>query len=156
LSGTTMADAPIDFAPAERRALACVLDALIPPSADGRLPGAGAVGVAGHVEQTLRTLPDLRAMVVAGLRDLDAQARAQHDRPFVALDAAERAALVAMQGFSYALVPHAYIGYYQHERILAALGLEPRPPHPKGYAMPANDVSLLGPVKARGPRYREC
>ena len=151
-----MADAPIEFSSAERRALACVLDAIIPPSADGRLPGAGMAGVAAHVERTLRTLPDLRAMVVDGLRDLDAQARAQRDRAFVELGAADRAGLVAMQGFSYALVPHAYIGYYQDDRVLAALGLDPRPPHPKGYAMPAHDVTLLAPVQARGARYRPC
>ncbi len=151
-----MADAATEFSPAERRALACVLDALVPASPDGRLPGVGAVGVGRHVEQTLAALPDLRAMVVEGLRDLDVQARAQHDRPFVELDAAERAALVAMQGFSYALVPHTYIGYYQHERVLAALGLDPRPPHPTGHAMPPDDVTLLDPVKARGARYRQC
>ena len=65
-----------DLTTEERRALACVLDAIIPPSADGRMPGAGAVGIATHVEGVLRTLPDLHAMVVEGLRDLDTQARA--------------------------------------------------------------------------------
>lgn len=140
----------------ERRALARVLDALIPPSPDGRLPGAGAAGVALHVESVLRTLPDLRAMVIEGLRDLDVQARARHDRAFVALDAADRAVLVATQGFAYALVPHTYVGYYQQDVVLEAIGMEPRPPHPKGYAMPDNDLSLLAPVKTRGKRYREC
>ena len=104
----------------------------------------------------LRTLPDLYAMVVEGLRDLDTQARQQHGRAFVEIGDAERAALVAMQGFSYALVPHAYVGYYQHERVLEAIGMDPRPPHPEGYAVPASDLSLLDPVKARGPRYRDC
>lgn len=140
----------------ERRALACVLDAIIPPSADGRMPGAGAAGIGAHVENVLRTLPDLHAMVREGLRELDTQARAQHDRSFVEVGEPERAALVAMQGFSYALVPHAYVGYYQQERVLEAIGMEPRPPHPEGYALPPNDLSLLDPVRARGPRYRDC
>jgi hypothetical protein len=144
------------FTADERRALVCVLDALIPPSADGRMPGAGAAGVGTHVEAVLRTLPDLRAMVVEGLREIDVQARAQHERPFVELREDERAALVAMQGFSYALVPHAYIGYYQQDRVLEAIGVEPRPPHPEGYAVPAGDLSLLEPVRARGTRYRDC
>jgi gluconate 2-dehydrogenase subunit 3-like protein len=138
----------------QRRALVCVLDALIPPSADGRLPGAGAAGVASHVEGVLRTLPDLHAMVVEGLRDLDAQARAQHERAFVELGEAERTALVGMQGFSYALVPHAYIGYYQVDSVLEAIGIEARAPHPQGYAVPENDLTLLEPVKARGARWR--
>jgi hypothetical protein len=140
----------------ERRALACVLDAIIPPSADGRMPGAGAAGIGAHVEGVLRTLPDLHAMVVEGLHELDTQARQQYDRAFVAMGESERAALVAMQGFSYALVPHAYVGYYQQDRVLEAIGMEPRPPHPEGYAVPPSDLSLLDPVKARGARYRDC
>lgn len=140
----------------ERRALACVLDAIVPPSADGRMPGAGAVGVGPHVERVLRTLPDLHAMVVEGLRELETHARRQHDRSFVEIGEAERAALVAMQGFSYALVPHAYVGYYQRDRVLEAIGMEPRPPHPEGYAIAPSDLSLLDQVRARGPRYRDC
>ena len=145
-----------ELSPDERRGLACVLDAIIPPSADGRMPGAGAAGIGAHVEGVLRTLPDLHAMVVEGLRELDTQARQQYARAFVEVDEAERAALVAMQGFSYALVPHAYVAYYQQDRVLEAIGIEPRPPHPEGYAVPPSDLSLLDPVKARGPRYRDC
>ena len=148
-------DAP-PFTAEERRALACVLDALIPPSADGRMPGAGQAGVATHVEGVLRTLPDLHAMVVEGLRDLDAQAGAQHGGRFVDLADAERAALVSAQSFGYALVPHAYIGYYQTNAVLEAIGIEARPPHPKGYTVAENDLGLLAPVKARGSRWREC
>jgi hypothetical protein len=139
----------------ERYALACVLDAIIPPRDDGCLPGAGAAGVAAHVESVLGTLPDLRSMVVEGLRDLDVQARAQHDRAFVELDDVARGALVAMQGFSYALIPHTYIGYYQQDRVLEAIGIDPRPPHPHGYAVAENDLTLLEAVKARGKRWRE-
>jgi hypothetical protein len=141
---------------AERRALACLLDAVIPPSADGRMPGAGAAGVATYVEGVLRTLPDLHVMVVEGLRELDAQARAQHGRPFVEIGAPERAALVAMQPFSYALVPHAYVGYYQQDAVLEAIGVEPRPPHPQGYEVAPTDLSMLASVRERGARYRKC
>jgi hypothetical protein len=153
-----MADAAstLDLSADERRALACVLDALIPPSGDGRLPGAGEAGVASHVERVLATLPDLRAMVIEGLRDLETQARAQHERAFTALDHVERAALVAMQGFGYALIPHTYVGYYQCDAVLEAIGMEARPPHPKGYAVPENDLSLLTAVRTRGKRYRDC
>ena len=84
------------------------------------------------------------------------QARRQHGRPFVELGDRERTELVAPQGFSYALVPHAYIGYYQQDQVLEAIGIEPRPPHPKGYTVPENDLTLLEPVKARGKHYRQC
>ena len=51
------------FTDTERATLASVLDEIIPPSADGRLPGAGEVGVATHVDRALANLPDLRTMV---------------------------------------------------------------------------------------------
>ncbi|MEB2284068.1 MAG: hypothetical protein B6D46_02160 [Polyangiaceae bacterium UTPRO1] len=140
----------------ERRALVCVLDALIPPSPDGRRPGAGQAGAAAYVENVLRTLPDLRTMVVEGLRELDEQARGLHGRAFASCSEPERAVLVAAQPFGYALVPHAYIGYYQQGSVLEALGLEARPPHPQGHVMTENDLSLLAPVRARSKRYRDC
>ncbi len=152
----TIATPAPDLSAEERRALACVLDVLVPPSADGRLPGAGAAGVATHVAGVLRTLPDLRAMVVEGLRDLDAQAGARHGRSFVDCDASVRSLLVGAQGFAYALIPHAYVGYYQQVAVLEAIGMEPRPPHPQGYTVPENDLSLLAPVMARRSGYRKC
>jgi len=53
------------------------------------------------------------------------------------------------------LMFHAYIGYYQHPRVIEGLDLPPRPPHPKGYEMAPNDLSLLEPVRKRGKAYRE-
>ena len=49
----------------------------------------------------------------------------------------------------------AYTTYYVEDRVIAALGLEPRPPHPKGFVMGASDPALLDPVRARGKLYRE-
>ena len=51
---------------------------------------------------------------------------------------------------------HTFAGYYQHPRILDALGIAPRAPHPQGYEMAANDLSLLEPVRRRGNMYRPC
>ena len=52
------------------------------------------------------------------------------------------------------LVFHTYAGYYQHDRVFEALGLEARPPHPKGYETEANDLTLLDPVRRRRRLYR--
>ena len=54
-----------------------------------------------------------------------------------------------------ALLFLAYSGYYQHPRVVETLGLEARPPHPKGYAMEAFDPSLLDAVRRRGKIYRD-
>jgi hypothetical protein len=39
--------------------------------------------------------------------------------------------------------------------VLEALGIEGRPPHPKGYTIEPTDWSLLDPVRRRSRRYRE-
>ncbi len=54
------------------------------------------------------------------------------------------------------LIFHGYVGYYQHPEVLEALGLEARPPHPKGYEMEPTDFSLLDDVRRRERLYREC
>jgi hypothetical protein len=138
------------------RTLALVLDVIIPPDAAHGMPGAGEAGVAPYLDRILASLPDLRAMVEQGLIDVEAQAHERHGRAFAALTPDERATLLAEHGFVFALTLQAYGAYYQQERVLSALGLEPRPPHPSGYAMPTSDLSLLDPVRARGTRWRAC
>ena len=54
------------------------------------------------------------------------------------------------------LVFQIYVRYYQHPRVLTGLGLEPRPPYPKGYEMEPADPSLLERVRRKPPLYREC
>ena len=44
--------------------------------------------------------------------------------------------------------------YYRDDRVLEAIGLEPRAPYPKGFEVEKGDWELLGPVKSRGPIYR--
>lgn len=45
--------------------------------------------------------------------------------------------------------------YYRDDRVLVAIGMEPRAPFPKGYEVAQGDWSLLDPVRARGPIYRD-
>ena len=51
---------------------------------------------------------------------------------------------------------HIYSRYYHDPRVLANIGLEARAPYPKGYTeyVKRGDLSLLDPVRARGPIYR--
>jgi hypothetical protein len=44
--------------------------------------------------------------------------------------------------------------YYRDDRVLRSLGLELRPPFPKGYPLEQGDWSLLEPVKARPSFWR--
>jgi hypothetical protein len=44
--------------------------------------------------------------------------------------------------------------YYRDDRVVRSLGLEPRPPYPKGHVLEQGDWSLLDPVRARPPMWR--
>ena len=58
-------------------------------------------------------------------------------------------------GFVGCLTFHAYSGYYQNLRVVAAIGLPPRPPYPEGYPLEPLDPDLLEAVRGRGKLYRE-
>ncbi|RPI33292.1 MAG: hypothetical protein EHM67_15515, partial [Hyphomicrobiaceae bacterium] len=45
--------------------------------------------------------------------------------------------------------------YYRDDRVFIALGLEPRPPFPKGHALEQGDWSLLETVRARPRMWRD-
>ena len=45
--------------------------------------------------------------------------------------------------------------YYRDDRVLLALGLEARPPFPKGYILEQGDWSLLDAVRKRAPFWRD-
>ena len=135
----------------EKDVLGFVLDQII--------PGAAAAGVAEYVEEALRPTPEMLAMITRAVAAADALARARGAKDLVALDGAARAEILAQVEASADSFPpvllQTYAGYYQQPSVLAALGLESRPPHPAGYAMPANDLTLLEPVLKRGKFYRE-
>jgi hypothetical protein len=46
--------------------------------------------------------------------------------------------------------------YYAQAEVLQALKWPARPPQPKGHGLPPFDESLLTPVRARGPIWRQC
>ena len=45
--------------------------------------------------------------------------------------------------------------YYRDDRVLRAIGHEPRAPFPKGYEVEAGDWTLLEPVRRRAPLWRD-
>ena len=147
------------FSAAQRATLAALLDALVPPSADGRLPGAGELGLAREIEAKLGAMC---AFTARGLDALDALARERGAAGFAALTAADRTQTLNVHaasdpGFLPGLVFQIYSAYYQHPRVLSGLGLEPRPPHPKGYPLEQPDLeALLAPVRARAKLYRDA
>jgi hypothetical protein len=138
----------------DRRTLAHVLDELVPPSDDGRMPGAGALGLAGWVEEAARGQSELARFLARTLAALGS-------RGFAALERAPRLELLNEMARAEpepfrALLAFVYRGYYHQPRVVEALGLEPRPPFPKGYEVPPSDPALLDPVRRRAPFFRAC
>jgi len=136
--------------PTRRETLACALDEIVPPSADGRMPGAGAL-VADAVERFVAgngglaaLAAHLDALAAQGFAELPPERRTAAFGEFAARE----------PGFVAGLLFPTYTSYYQHPRVYEALGLEPRPPHPQGYSLEPGDFAKLDAVRARGPIWR--
>ena len=143
--------------PARRATLDAVLDLIVPPSSDGRMPGASQVGVAEFlIAQAADALPE----VAADLDELDRRALEAHGVSFAAMDGPRRQALTdsiraAQPTFMARLALETVTCYYLDDRVLMGIGMEARPPWPKGYTVAAGDLSLLDPVRARGDIWRD-
>jgi hypothetical protein len=139
------------FTDQQKRTLTAVLDEIVPPSADGRLPGAGEAGIVDFIVDAVEKNPDLRPALVDGLDalgefcDVPKQERAQ-----VLRELADR-----VPAFLPGLTYQTYLGYYQHPRVLEGLGVPGRPPHPEGYELEMGDLGLLDAVRARPKLFRD-
>ena len=144
----------------DRELLETLLDVVIPPSTDGRLPGAGTLGLADTIVRTVGQMPMLRPVLDYGFGALGELATRRNPNGWAALTPAERTEVFAEftatdQFFLPAFLFLAYSSYYQAPPVVEALGLEARAPHPKGYPMDADDLTLLDAVRRRGKMYRD-
>jgi hypothetical protein len=137
----------------QRRSLRCLAEIIIPASAEYGVPGAGdelifadilhSVGRdAEHVATALRGLDILSGGVFADLN------------PRQRKDAAER--LHAEGGEPLMYTARIILQcYYRDDRVMRSLGMEVRPPFPKGFAIEQGNWSLLEPVRARAKMWRD-
>lgn len=145
------------FVDAERRLLAGVLNRLVP--ADGEFPAAGDLGVAAFVEASVGRVPAARRLFLEGLAAIEAASHARVGRAFADAAASDQdAVLREIQGarpdFFDALLVHAYSGYYIRPEVIGLLGVEARPPQPRGHALDPFDPALLTVAGRRAPFYR--
>lgn len=143
---------------AQRATFQVVVDMIVPASADARKPSAAEVGVLDFIAE--RQPGELPA-IARDMDRLDAAARERHGAAFAEIDAAARQGVVeAMRAddgtFLQNLALHTVTCYYQDDRVLTAIGLEPRAPFPKGYEVVAGDPDLLEPVRRRGSIARKA
>jgi hypothetical protein len=137
---------------AEIADLRCLAGMIIPPSAKYHVPGADDDTIFSDIVNSIaRDSNDVRA-ALATLRMLSGG-------PVATLDAARRSAVAAKlraEGGAPVgvLTRVVLLCYYRDDRVMASLGLEARPPFPKGHVLDQGDWSLLDPVRGRKPFWR--
>jgi hypothetical protein len=140
--------------PAQRDDLRAIAAEMIPASDEFDVPGADDPAIQADIVATLGR--DTEAVREA----LDELARLA-GRPLASLDPARREA-VALElrtkgGAAVATLTRVVLQcYYRDDRVVRSLGLEPRPPYPKGHVLEDGDWSLLDPVRARPPMWRRA
>ena len=142
------------LSPAQSDDLRAIAGAIIPASAEFDVPGADDPAIQADMLATLgRDAGTVREA-------LDEMARLA-EAPLASLDPARREA-VAMElrakgGAAVATLTRVVLQcYYRDDRVVRSLGLEPRPPYPKGHVLEDGDWSLLDPVRARSPMWRRA
>jgi len=139
---------------AQRDDLRVIAAMMIPESIEYNVPGADDPAIQADILATLGR--DAKQVAVA----LDDLARLAGG-PLAALQAARREAVTkefrATGGTAAATLVRVVLQcYYRDDRVLRSLGLELRPPFPRGHALEQGDWSLLDPVKARPPIWRRA
>ena len=142
----------------QREILRTLIGSIIPASRDYGAPGADDPLIFKDILVTARSYTD---MFEAGLEDIDQQAIRDHDGVgFAALSETDRRAMAAqlsraLNPFLRTLVSITAQCYYRDDRVMQALGMDPRPPFPNGFTIEEGDWTLLEPVRRRGKLYRD-
>jgi hypothetical protein len=125
---------------------------IISASATYGVPGADEERIFNDILRSLerdrddicQALTHLARLAGGAFADLDPARRAEVAATFRESGGAPLAALVRV----------VLLCYYRDDRVMQSLGLEPRPPFPRGHVVEQGDWSLLDPVRARPPMYR--
>jgi hypothetical protein len=124
---------------------------IIPPSAKYGVPGADDDTIFADIVTSVGRDADHLRAALARLRTLAGG-------PFAALDVTRRAEVAAKlraDGAAVGVLTRiVLLCYYRDDRVMVSLGLEARPPFPKGHELEQGDWSLLDPVRARKPFWR--
>jgi len=142
-----------ELTPAELRDFRRLAGLMVPASAEYAVPGADDEAIFADIVRSLGR--DTRAVrqALAMLRDLAGGEFARFD------DArAETAAMTLLGQDSPAITAlgRAVLQcYYRDERVFRALGLELRPPYPRGRVLEQGDWSLLDAVRGRPRMWRD-
>jgi hypothetical protein len=140
--------------PAQSDNLRAIAAEIIPASAEFDVPGADDSAIQADIVETLGREAGLVREALDEVAGLAGQ-------PLASLDPAQREAVAAQLrakgGAAVAALTRVVLQcYYRDDRVVRSLGLDPRPPFPKGHVLEDGDWSLLDPVRARPPFWRRA
>lgn len=126
---------------------------MVPPSAVYGVPGADDAVVFEDIVRSLGRDRDAVRSALARLGDLAGGDFAALDEPQARTAAMT---LLGQVDFDVIALGRAILQcYYRDDRVIRALGLEPRAPFPKGHVIESGDWSLLDAVRDRPRMWRD-
>ncbi len=136
----------------ETRSLRCVAGMMIPASSAFAVPGADDDLIFADILSSIgrdmvpvkQALARLGALAGGTFADVDPARQQAASATF------REAGGVTLTALTRVIVQC----YYRDDRVMQSLGMEVRPPFPKGFEVEQGDWSLLDPVRARPPFYR--
>ena len=141
------------LSPAQCRDLRCLAGIMIPASQEFAVPGADDPIIFDDIMRSLnrdldevcKALTQLVTAAGAAFSEVDEARRAAVAETFLSSGTPEVTTLgrVILQC------------YYRDDRVVSSLGLEPRPPFPKGHTLEQGDWSLLDAVRNRPKMWRD-
>lgn len=137
--------------------ITAVIAMIIPASEDGRMPGADELNL---ITDIINEQDGSLENILDDINHLNETSQLQYSQAFADLESSVKQQIVdevklVRPDYMQVLAAKTAVYYYQHDRVLEALGLELRPPFPKGNIVHGGDLSLLDPVRQRKPMYRE-
>ena len=139
----------------QERTLMALLNLIIPPSEDGKMPGAADVGFLTYLHKE-----DLFPCANEELLFINNVSHEVYNQDFSALSESKQKQLIdklrnKLSKFLSWLTSQVIHCYYQDDEVLRAIGLAARTPFPEGHFLEEGDLALLEPVYQRGKFYKD-
>lgn len=153
-----MSDTNQIFSPDQRSLLSAVLNRIIP--AKDELPGAGNLGVAAYIEETVSATTSQTRLFNDGLAQIavaagQSSAKAFEGLPDAAKDELLRSVETVHPVFFDQLVLQTYNGYYTNPEVFRIIGYEVPKLAPPGSQPELLDTSLLDQQRQREPFWKK-
>ena len=150
---TPQADPGKELTPADLRHLRRLVGFMIPAAGNYGVPGADDESIFADIVRSLGRDQGAVRKVLTMLREL-----AGEQFPALAEGEAEVVAMSLLQreGPEITALGRAVLQcYYRDDRVFRSLGLQPRPPYPRGHVLEQGDWSLLDVVRGRPRMWRD-